>query len=163
MQETHGVSVVRSCPAVQLARAAYYRGPVDWQVRDGKVREALNDLVDAHPRWGVWKYIARLRAIGHPWNHKRIYRVYRQLGLNQPRRTKRRLPSRPSLPVFVPEAPSEVWSADFMSDALSHGTRFRTFNLIDDFNREVLAIEVDTSLRAERVIRVLDRLKTERE
>ncbi len=163
MQETHGVSVDRSCAAIGLARSAYYQSPVDWQVRDGKVIEALNDLVDAHPRWGVWKFIARLRAMGHPWNHKRIYRVYRQLGLNHPRRTKRRLPTRPSIPVFVPEALSEVWSADFMSDALYHGTRFRTFNLIDDFNREILAIEVDTSLRAERVIRVLDRLKAERE
>lgn len=136
---------------------------MDWQVRDGKVIEALNALVVAHPRWGVWKYIARLRALGQSWNHKRIYRVYRQLGLNQPRLTKRRLPTRPSISVFVPEAPSEVWSADFMSDALYHGTRFRTFNIIDDFNREVLAIEVDTSLRAERGIRVLDRLKAERE
>jgi len=50
-----------------------------------------------------------------------------------------------------------------MSDALYHGTRFRTFNLIDDYNRETLAIEIDTSLRAERIVRVLDRLKTERE
>jgi len=146
-----------------LARAAYYQDSVDWQVRDANVIEALNDLVETHPRWGLWKYIDRLRAMGHPWNHKRIYRVYRQLGLNHPRRTKRRVPTRPSIPVFVPEGPSEVWSADFMSDALYHGTRFRTFNILDDFNREVLAIEVDTSLRAERVIRVLDRLKVERE
>lgn len=112
---------------------------------------------------GVWKYIDRLHALGHPWNHKRIHRIYRQLGLNQPRRTKRRVPTRPSLPVFVPEGPHEVWSADFMSDALYHGSRFRTFNLIDDFNREALVIEIDTSLRAERIIRVLDRLKAERE
>ena len=146
-----------------LARAAYYQDPVDWQVRDANVIEALNDLVEAHPRRGIWKYIARLQALGHPWNHKRIYRIYRQLGLNRPRRTKRRLPTRPSIPVFVPEGPREVWSADFMSDALYHGTRFRTFNILDDFNREVLAIEVDTSLRTERVIRVLDRLKADRE
>ncbi len=73
------------------------------------------------------------------------------------------MPTRPSIPVFVPEAPNEVWSADFMSGALSHGARFRTFNIIDDFNREVLAIEVDTSLRAERVIRVLEHLKADRE
>ena len=99
--------------------------------------------------------------MGHPWNHKRIYRVYRQLGLNQPRRTKRRIPTRPSLPVFVPEGPNEVWSADFMSDALYHGSRFQTFNLIDDFNRKALAI--DTSLRAERWIRVLELLKIDRE
>ena len=163
MHQTHGVSVVRSCTAVGLARAAYYQGPVDWQLRDADVIEALNKLVDAHPRWGVWKFIDRLRALGHPWNHKRIYRVYRQLGLNQPRRTKRRLPRRPSLPVFVPEGPNEVWSADFMSDALYHGSRFRTFNILDDYNREVLAIEVDTSLRTERVIRVLNRLKVDRE
>jgi putative transposase len=99
MQETHGISVVRSCTAVGLARSAYYQSPVDWQVRDGKVIEALNALVVAHPRWGVWKYIARLRALGQSWNHKRIYRVYRQLGLNHPRRTKRRLPTRPSIEV----------------------------------------------------------------
>ena len=163
IQKTHGLSVVRSCQAVSLSRSAYYQIPVDWQTRDKEIIDALNRLVEAHPRWGVWKYRDRLRAMGHPWNHKRIYRIYRQLGLNQPRRTKRRVPARPSLPVFVPGGSSEVWSADFMSDALYHGARFRTFNIIDDFNREALAIEIDTSLRAERVIRVLDRLKAQRE
>ena len=158
-----GISIKRGCVALKFARSAYYQTPRDWALHDREVIDALNALVEAHPRWGVWKYIARLRAMGQPWNHKRIYRIYRQLGLNHPRRTKRRLPTRPSLPVFVPEGPSEVWSADFMSDALYHGSRFRTFNLIDDFNREALAIEIDTSLRAERVIRILERLKTERE
>lgn len=163
MQATHGVSITRGCAALMFTRSAYYQNTRDWQAHDRAVIDALNALVDAHPRWGVWKYTARLRAMGHPWNHKRIYRIYRQLGLNQPRRTKRRLPTRPSLSVFVPEGPHEVWSADFMSDALYHGSRFRTFNLMDDFNREALAIEIDTSLRAERVIRVLERLKAERE
>jgi len=163
MQQTQGLSVARGCVALKLARSAYYQTPRDWQTRDREVMDALHQLVEAYPRWGVWKYIRRLRTMGHTWNHKRIYRVYRQLGLNQPRRTKRRLPKRPSLPVFVPEGSNEVWSADFMSDALYHGTRFRTFNLIDDFNREALAIEIDTSLRAERIIRVLERLKGERE
>ena len=59
----------------------------------------------------------------------------------------------------MPERPDQVWSADFMSDALYHGTRFRTFNVIDDYNREALAIEIDTSLCAPRVVRVLERLK----
>lgn len=162
MQEAHGLSVARSCQAVGVSRSAFYQIPMDWQVRDAEVIEALNQLVEVHPRWGIWKYIDRLRTLGHPWNHKRIYRVYRQLGLNHPRRTKRRLPTRPSLPVFVPEGANEIWSADFMSDALYHGTRFRTLNIIDDFNREILAIEIDTSLRAERIIRVLERLKAER-
>lgn len=163
MRETHGLSVVPSCQAVGLSRSSYYQTPFDWQTQDKEIIDALNQMVEAHPRWGVWKYIDRLHALGHPWNHKRIHRIYRQLGLNQPRRTKRRVPTRPSLPVFVPEGPHEVWSADFMSDALYYGSRFRTFNLIDDFNREALVIEIDTSLRAERIIRVLDRLKAERE
>ena len=157
MHHTHGVSVSRSCAAVGFARSAYYKDPVNWQVRDAEVIEALNELVAVHSRWGVWKYIKRLRMLGHPWNHKRIYRGYRQLGLNHLRRAKRRLPARPSLPVFMPEGPNEVWSADFMNDALSHGTRFRTFNILDDFNREVLAIEVDTSLRAELRSPLIDR------
>ena len=116
-------------------------------------------MVEAHPRWGFWKCFARLRAKGHPWNHKRVHRIYRALGLNQPRRTRRRLPARVLEPLVVPLKPDQVWSADFMSDTLYHGTRFRTFNLIDDFNREALYIEIDTSLRAPRVVRVLDRMK----
>jgi len=144
---------------VGLSRAAWYQAPQDWQVKDADVIDALTALVEAHPRWGFWKYRDRLRALGYSWNHKRIYRVYCALGLNQPRRTKRRLPERVRESLFVPEQPDQVWSADFMSDTLYHGTRFRTFNVIDDYNREVLAIEIDTSLRAPRVVRVLERIK----
>ena len=102
----------------QICSSAYYQTPRDWHAYDTEVIEALNQLVGAHPRWGVWKSIARLRAMGPPWNHKRIDRVYRQLGLTHPRRTNRRLPKRPALSVFVPEGPNEVWSAAFLSDAL---------------------------------------------
>jgi len=123
------------------------------------VIDALNALLETHPRRGFWEYGSRPRAQGYIWNHKRIDRVYCALGLNQPRQTKRRLPKRVREPLFVPKRPDQAWSADFMSDVLYPGTRFRTFNFFDDFNREVLAIEIDTSLRAPRIIRVLDRLK----
>ena len=75
MRETHGLSVVRSCPAVGLSRSSYYQTPCDWQTRDKEIIDALNQMVEAHPRWGVWKYIDRLHALGHPWNHQRIYRI----------------------------------------------------------------------------------------
>jgi putative transposase len=130
--------------------------------RDRAVIEALNAEVDKAPRRGFWKYFRALKRQGRGWNHKRVYRVYCMMGLNQKRRTKRRVPNRVRIPLTVPEMPARVWSADFMSDALYHGTRFRTFNVIDDFNREVLAIEIDTSLRASRLIRVFDRLGKER-
>ena len=82
--------------------------------------------------------------------------------LNQKRRAKRRLPPRERQPLSVPGQPNEVWSADFMSDALYCGRRFRTFNIIDDFNREAVHIEIDTSLTAARLIRVFEQIKDER-
>jgi len=156
------LSVNRSCRCVGLSRAAWYREPVDWMERDSEVITALNDLVEEFPRSGFWKYEGILGNRGYPWNHKRIYRVYRALGLNQPRRTKRRLPERAPMPLTVPERPNQVWSADFMSDALYQGGRFRLFTMIDDCNREAVAIEIDTSLRSERLVRVFERIRMER-
>lgn len=162
MKQTAGLAVRRGCACVGLSAGAFYRPPVDWMARDAELIEGLNVLVEAHPRWGFWKYYDRLRAMGQRCNHKRLYRVYCALGLNQPRRKKRQLPERPRETLFVPQRPDQVWSADFMSDALYNGVRFRTFNIIDDHNREALAIEIDTSLRAPRLIRVLERLKDQR-
>jgi putative transposase len=96
------------------------------------------------------------------WNHKRLYRVYTEMRLNIRRRAKRRLPARIREALFIPEGPNEVWSIDFMSDALVDGRKFRVLNVIDDFNRESLAIEVDTSLPSRRVIRVLEKIVARR-
>ncbi len=82
--------------------------------------------------------------------------------LNIRRRSKKRLPERIRQALMVPSAPNQVWSIDFMSDSLVDGRKFRLLNVIDDFNRESLAIEVDTSLPSLRVIRVLDRLAAQR-
>jgi len=114
------------------------------------VIDAINELLEEFPRSGFWKYADTLKLRGAPWNHKRIYRVYSNLGLNLPRKEKKRVPERDPLPLVVPEQPNQVWSADFMSDSLYQGSRLRLFNLIDDYNREAIAIEVDTSLRSAR-------------
>ena len=100
----------------------------------------------------------RLRNTGHLWNHKRLWRVYCQLRLNLPRRTKKRLPLRFRQPLVVVPQPNVVWAVDFMSDTLYGGRRFRTLNILDEGVREGLAIELDTSLPAERVIRVLEQV-----
>jgi putative transposase len=136
--------------------------PLAWRVRDVEIIEALNLLVQAHPRWGFWKCAARLKQLSHPWNWKRVYRVYKTMRLNLPRRIKRRLPLRQPLSLLVPQCLNQVWSADFMSDALYSGLRFRTFNVIDDYNREALAIEIDTSLRVPRLVRLFEQLKETR-
>lgn len=111
-----------------------------------------------HPEYGFSKSFKSLRRCGRRWNHKRVYRVYCQMKLNKRRKHKRRLPARDPQPLAVPDRVNECWSCDFMSDQLWDGRRFRTFNVVDDFNREALAIEIDTSLSAERVVRVLDQI-----
>ncbi len=120
--------------------------------------EALEELVKKHPTIGFWKCYYRLRRSGHRCNHKRLYRVYKLLKLNIRRRIKRRLPQRIKQPLLVPETINQCWSMDFMSDSLVDGRRFRLLNIIDDYNRESLWIEIDTSLPSRRVIRVLERL-----
>lgn len=119
---------------------------------------ALNALVEKHPRWGFWMCYDRLRLTGHGWNHKRVYRVYTAMKLNLPRRRKRRLPVRDPQPMAVAARANAEWSMDFMADALYHGRRFRTLNVLDAGVREALAIVVDTSIPGGRVVRTLDRL-----
>jgi putative transposase len=84
--------------------------------------------------------------------------VYCLLKMNLRRKGKKRLPSKNPKSLAVPSAANICWSIDFMHDALANGQRFRTFNVLDDFSRECLAIEVDTNLPAARIVRVLDRI-----
>lgn len=157
----HQLSVRQGCRCVGLSRSAFY-SPPESRDSDAEVIDAINAMIDRHPRWGFWKTFKALRRIGHGWNHKRVYRVYCDLKLNQKRRAKKRLPQRFKQPLAVPPLPNQVWSADFVSDMLYSSKRFRTFNVIDDFNREVIHIEIDTSLTGRRLIRVFERLRLER-
>jgi putative transposase len=159
LAKDQGLPIKRCCQAVSLSRAAYYRQRSKPAVRDAPVIEALNAVVARHGRWGFWKCHDRLRLDGHPWNHKRTWRVYCAMKLNLPRRTKKRL-IRPMQPLDAPLWPNEIWSLDFMSDSLYQGRRFRTLNILDEGVREALAIEIDTSLPAQRVVRVLQQLET---
>ncbi|MDR7088638.1 transposase InsO family protein [Cellvibrio fibrivorans] len=125
--------------------------------RDDPVIAALQTASEQYPAYGFSKLLKILRRRGHYWNHKRVHRIYCELNLNRRRRGKKRLPTRNPEPLTVPTTANHCWSMDFMNDALMCGRRFRTFNLLDDFNREVLAIEIDFCLPAARVVRVLER------
>jgi len=138
------------------------RSSISYQVKpksDQEIIDLLNELVDKHPGIGFWKCYNRIRKAGHSFNHKRVYRVYTQLRLNIRRRARRRLPAGIKQSFFQPLEKNKIWSIDFMSDSLWDGRRFRLLNIIDDYNREILAIETDTSIPALRVIRVLEKLK----
>lgn len=82
--------------------------------------------------------------------------------LNLRRAAKHRLPKRERVPLYVPEHPDTVWSADCMFDALACGRRLRTFNVTDDFNREIIHFEVDTSITAQRLVRIFEQIRRDR-
>lgn len=131
----------------------YYYEPVCKS--DDELITALQQLAMDHPRYGFRKMFFTLRNQGYDWNHKKVYRVYCSLGLNLKRRAKRRLPARIKEPLTVPSSANQVWSIDFMSHSLYCGRRFRALNIIDDYNREALWIEIDTSIGSQSLVEIL--------
>ena len=144
----------QACRALNISRTAYRYVPRTQD--DDEIQDALQRLADRKPRWGFGKMYDYLRLEGRRWNHKKIRRIYREMGLNLRVKPRKRLPARDPEPLVQPEAANQSWSLDFMSDSLASGRAIRTLNIIDDFNREVLWIEIDTSLPAARVVRVLE-------
>lgn len=147
----------QACRAIGLSRSvlAYESRATE---SDEPIIAVLQELAERFPERGFGKYFKLIRRRGHGWNHKRVYRIYCALNLNRRRVGKKRLPPRTPAPLAVPGEMNRSWSIDFMSDALWSGRRFRTFNVVDDFNREALGIEIDLNLPAARVIRTLDRI-----
>lgn len=159
MIKENGLSERQACETMRISRSSYRYKKV--LKADEAIIDALNELVSKHPSIGFWNSHYRLRKT-QSWNHKRVYRVYTQMGLNIRPRARKRLPARVKQALFQPASMNQVWSMDFMSDSLWDGRNYRLLNVIDDYNREMLCIEADISLPALRVTRVLENLIRER-
>ncbi len=155
-QSAHAISLRRACRVIGI-RDSVYRYQPD-TTRDGVVIAGLQQSVKQYPAYGFSLLFKIFRRWGYGWNHKRVHRIYCRLNLNKHRRGKKRLPNRSPVSLSVPETINGCWSLDFMCDSLFCGRRFRTLNIVDNFSREALAVEIDVSLSAQRVQRVLDRV-----
>jgi putative transposase len=155
------ISERHACRLVGLARSTN-RYRARRAGRDVTLRTRLKELAAKRMRFGYRRLTAMLVREGIPANHKRVYRLYREEGLAMRIRARRRIRWRG--PVISPAASraNERWSMDFVSDCISSGRVIRMLTIVDDYTRECLAIEVDTSLGGHRVRRVLDRIASQR-
>lgn len=144
-----------ACQTFDISESCYrYVGKLD--ATNALIASWLMRLTDNNRSWGFGLCYLYLRNVkGFKWNHKRVYRMYRELELNLRIKPRKRLVRDKPQALSVPTAINQVWSMDFMHDQLEDGRSIRLFNVIDDYNREALGIEVDFSLPSERVIRAL--------
>ena len=158
VSETPGLSGGRPAP---LHPAPPRTGPDDDELA---LRAFLRDFSRRRPRWG-WRRAARAaRDAGWRVNHKRIHRLWRAEGLRVPYR-KRKRPLRGigvAVGAFCPIRPNVVWALDFQFDQTATGGSLKLLNVIDEFTREALAIDVERSIDADGVVACLERLAAER-
>ena len=156
--QQRGLSIGLACRIFAISQCCY-RYESRKSAENEQIADWLLRLTDNNRNWGFGLSYLYLRNVkGFQWNHKRVYRIYRELELNLRIKPRKRLVREKPEPLSVPMAINEVWSMDFMHDQLDDGRSFRLFNVIDDFNREALGIEVDFSLPSERVIRALKQI-----
>lgn len=154
------VGVNRICRILSISKGIfYYKAKL---ANDEEIKKELGLLVTKHPSRGFGKFFNELKNMGKIWNHKRVYRVYTEMGLNLRKKPKKRLPAREAKELYQPLMPNECWSIDFMSDATTDGRKFRTLNVLDDFNRACLTVSIARSLPTSSVIAVLDSLALQR-
>ena len=156
--ERDGISVQLACKTFGISETCY-RYEAKLSSENQQIADWLLRLTTTHKRWGFGLCFLYLRNVkGYRWNHKRVYRIYRELELNLRIKPRRRIKRDYPGELDVPKAPNQVWSMDFMSDQLASGKAFRTFNVMDDYNREGLGIEVGLSLPSVRVVRALEQV-----
>ena len=159
MLEHSEINSKRCCQLAGLSRSSWYRQPMESE-KNQALRHRLRQLARERPIFGSPRMTILLQREFGVVNHKRVERLYAEEDLQLPRRPKRRRRgvSRP-VPRIEATAPGQRGSMDFVHDVLADGRRIRVFTLVDDFSRECLALEVDTSLSGQRVSRILEALR----
>ena len=158
-----GLSIRFACDCFSISESGYRYKPKN-NAENERIADWLLRLTQTHKGWSFGLCFLYLRNVkGFTWNHKRVHRIYRELELNLRIKPRRRITRERLKALGLATAINQVWSMAFMqpafrSDSLVDGRLLRTFNVIDDYNRERLGIEVDLSLPSSRVIRSLENI-----
>lgn len=153
-----GVSIRLACTALSISQTCYRYQP-RLSADNERIADWLIRLTHNQRNWGFGLCFLYLRNVkGYGWNHKRVYRIYRELELNLRIKPKKRLKRDRPEALTVPKSINQVWSMDFLHDQLADGRSFRVLNVLDDYNRQGLGMEIDLSLPSARVIRCLDQI-----
>ena len=155
MRESTTISERRACLLVGLSRTVlHYESKV--QPENEQLQARLVELAGERRRFGYRRLHALVRREGVQVNHKRIYRLYSSAGLSVRRRKKRHGVAVERQALELPSAPNQVWSMDFVSDALASGRRIKILTIVDDFSKEAIDLAVDFGISGHYVTRVLD-------
>jgi putative transposase len=150
----------RACGLVNLSTSVLrYQAKPD---SNGPLCERIASIASQRRRFGYRRIHILLKREGWQINIKRVYRLYSMAGLAVKKRIRKRIGLTERLPLLLPEQPNYAWSMDFVHDGLADGRRIRCLNVVDDFTKESIVIEVDTSISGLRVARVLDRIAMQR-
>lgn len=156
--ESKHISIRLACAVMSISPTCYRYQP-KLSAENEQIADWLIRLTRNQRNWGFglcFLYLCNVK--GYRWNHKRVYRIYRELELNLRIKPKKRLKRNKPDALAVPQARNQVWSMDFMHDQRADGRCFRVLNVLDDHNREGLGMEIDLSLPAGRVIRTLEQI-----
>lgn len=151
------VSTRKACSVVLLHRATWYYKPVGRD--DTAIRKRMREIAEVRVRYGYWRIFILLRREGWPDNHKRVYRIYREEGLNlRSKRPRRSKAAAHRLERVDPMHPHQCWSMDFVADQLFNGHRFRALTVVDNYSRYCLAIRADRSIKGSDVAQVVQQV-----
>jgi putative transposase len=156
VQEESAISLRRACRLVGISRTVLGYQPKANPANEA-IKERMVELAAERRRFGYRRLHILLRREGHQANHKRVFRLYQGAGLAVPKRKRRRGVSVERQPLTLPASPNQVWSMDFVMDALSNGRRLKCLNIVDDCTKEAVDIVVDHSITGEHVVRILER------
>lgn len=156
----HALGVTRACGLIGISRSLFRYAST--RPDDADLLARLTALAEQKRRYGYRRLHVLLRREGWQLNCKRTYRVYHAAGLMVRRRKRKRIAGIERTIKVPATRPNQSWSMDFVSDGFVDGRRLRCLNIVDDFTKECLAIEVDISLPGYRVVEVLERLAESR-